>query len=75
VQNLHIQRALDYQQWKSDPANKNRSFEDFELGNARTVANMDRFGDLRKQAEEFITPADSGAPSGTTSGGLPWRVK
>ena len=53
-----IQRALDYQSWKEEPTNRNRSFEDFELGRAKKISAMDRFGDLRKQAETLV-PADN----------------
>lgn len=73
VQNANLQRALDYQQWKSDPANKNRSFEDFELSKAQTTSQMDRFGDLQKQAQSLL-PQDSGGQSGN-AGGIDWRVK
>lgn len=72
VQNANLQRAIDFQQWRSDPANKDRSFEDFELSRARATQQMDRFGDLRKQAEALLPSADT--PSGN-AGGFNWRVK
>jgi hypothetical protein len=48
---LDIERAKDFQKFKSDPANKGKGFEDFELQWADKVANRDVFGDLRKKAE------------------------
>lgn len=68
-----IQRALDYQAWKEDPTNRTRSFEDFELGRARQISQMDRFGDLRKQAETLV-PSEGAAASGDANG-ISWRVK
>lgn len=72
VNNDNIQRALDYQAWKDDPGNRGKSFEDFEIRRARTVSQMDRFGDLRKQAEALLK--DSAAKSGNV-GGIPWSVQ
>ena len=63
VNQTNIQRALDYQTWKEDPANKGKSFEDFEFGGARRTSQMDRFGDLRKQSEDLISSTAPAAPS------------
>jgi hypothetical protein len=71
VHQSNIQRALDYQTWKEDPANKGKRFEDFELASAKKVARMDRFGDLRKQAESILGPA----PVSGNAGGIPWSVQ
>lgn len=54
---LDIQRAKDYQAWRSDPANKGRGFEDFEVFHADKVAKQDIFGDLRREAEKITGPA------------------
>ena len=67
-----IQRALDYQTWKEDPASKSKSFEDFELSRAKQTSQMDRFGDLRKQAETLVP---SGGGMSGEAGGIQWRVK
>jgi hypothetical protein len=72
VNQSNIQRALDYQTWKENPANKGKGFEDFELSRARQVSQMDQFGDLRKQAQALV---QSNAQTGTTSSGLKWSVQ
>lgn len=67
----NVQRALDYQAWKEDPENKDKSFEKFESYYAKKASQMDRFGDLRREAESIInTPATSG-----NAGGIPWSVQ
>jgi hypothetical protein len=71
VNQTNIQRALDYQTWAEDPANKGKSFERFETEQAKRVSQMDRFGDLRKQAESLVSPA---SVSGNV-GGINWSVK
>lgn len=72
----NIQRAQDYQTWKEDPANKGRGFEDFEQSRYRKVSQMDRFGDLRKEAENILSSggAAASAPSGNV-GGIPWSIQ
>lgn len=64
---LDIERAKDFQKFKSDPANKGKGFEDFELQWADKVANRDVFGDLRKKAEA-LSPQDRQAKSAPVEG-------
>ncbi|CEG08716.1 hypothetical protein BN961_02134 [Afipia felis] len=52
---LDIERAKDFQKFKSDPENKGKGFEDFELQWADKVAKRDVFGDLSKKAEALTT--------------------
>ncbi|GEM_PF-5454021 len=60
---LDIERAKAFQQFKRDPANKGRGFEDFELDWSEKMANRDVFGDLRREAESII-----GAPRNDIGG-------
>ncbi|MFA5952769.1 MAG: hypothetical protein WC807_21115 [Hyphomicrobium sp.] len=73
VHNDNIQRALEYQSWKEDPSNKGRGFEDFELRRAKTISQMDRFGDLRKQAETLLQSAPT--TQGGNAGGIQWSIQ
>jgi hypothetical protein len=68
----NIDRVLAYQAWADDPANKNKSFERFEFDQARTAKNMNRFGDLRQQAETLLESAPS-SQSGNANG-INWKV-
>lgn len=74
----NIQRAIEYQDWAEQPANKGKSFEKFESERFRKVAQMDRFADLRKEAEGILgkeTPApNTSLPSGNV-GGVQWSVQ
>jgi len=54
---LDIQRAKDYQAWRSDPSNKGKGFEDFEVFHADKIVKQDIFGDLRREAEKITGPA------------------
>jgi len=54
IAQLDMQRAREYQTFKTDPANKGKGFEDFELAFSEKVAKQDLFGDLRKQAEAIV---------------------
>lgn len=54
---LDIQRSKDYQAWKSDPQNKGKGFEDFEVFHAEKISKQDLFGDLRRDAEKLTGPA------------------
>ncbi|WP_024921998.1 MULTISPECIES: hypothetical protein [unclassified Afipia] len=54
---LDIQRAKDYQAWKSDPQNKGKGFENFEVFHADKTSKQDLFGDLRRDAEKLTGPA------------------
>lgn len=54
---LDIQRSKDYQAWKSDPQNKGKGFEDFEVFHADKISKQDLFGDLRRDAEKITGPA------------------
>lgn len=51
---LDIERAKAFQQFKANPANKGRGFEDFELDWSEKMAQRDVFGDLRREAESII---------------------
>jgi hypothetical protein len=62
---LDIDRARAYQQFKANPANKSKGFEDFELQWSDDIAKKDVFGDLRKQAEAIV-----GAPRNDIGGAL-----
>lgn len=52
--NLDIERAKAYQAFKRDPANRSKSFEDFELDWADKMSSRDMFGDLRREAESIV---------------------
>ncbi len=62
-----IAKAKAYQAFKRDADNKGKGFADFETEWSDKIASQDRFGDLRRQAEELVgSPRDvNGAPAAT----------
>jgi hypothetical protein len=81
-----IEKGRAWNAHRRDPANKGRSYDEFEADWAEQIERKDVLGDLRKEAEALLTgvpgnpggpaaPAGQSAPSGRTSTGIPWKVQ
>jgi hypothetical protein len=66
---LAIQKNDEWLQFRHDPANKGKSYDDFENAWTKKLAAQDIFGDLRRQAEAIIG-RPSTAPAGNGNGGV-----
>ncbi len=62
VAQLDIAKAKEWRAFRTDPANRGKSYDDFEGQWTERVANADIFGDLQRDAEALIGPRDAAAP-------------
>lgn len=71
---LDIQKGKEWMAFKKDPANKGKSYDDFEIDWTDRVGNMNVFGDLAKAAEGLGgAKSGSGPAPGTVDQGFRFK--
>jgi hypothetical protein len=67
-----IQKAKEWSDWRQQPGNKKKSYDDFEISYATTAADRDLFGDLARDAQALVgTGRGAPGPQGAGAASSP----